>query len=137
MVMRRIASVPFALYASTRYLREHPRDAGTGLLPADELVALHESMEASPEGTWLQAHAPRQRVRVRVQASLALRQAILAGVGVGLLPGYLGDHPGLRRLGSAPALHRDLFLVFHRSLRNMERLRIVSRFVLESVEAAG
>jgi len=34
-------------------------------------------------------------------------------------------------------LHRDLFLVFHRALRNAERLRIVSRFVLECLEGRG
>jgi DNA-binding transcriptional LysR family regulator len=137
LVMRRLASVPFSPYASPRYLKEHPREAGASLLPGDDLVALHESMDASPEGSWLQAHAPRQRVRVRVHASLALREALLAGAGVGILPDYLGEHPGLRRIGSGPILHRDLFLVFHRALRNAERLRIVSRFVLECLEGRG
>jgi len=134
LVMRRLASIPFALFASPPYLRAHPRDPGVGILPDDDLVALHESLEASPEGTWLQAQAPRQRVRVRVHASLALREAVLAGAGVGLLPVYLGKHPGLRRLGSIPVLHRELFLVFHRTLRNLERLRLVARFASECVE---
>jgi DNA-binding transcriptional LysR family regulator len=128
LVMQRVASVPFAPYASARYLRERPRPPGAGIVAGDVLVAPHESQEGSPEAGWLQAHAGGLRVRVRVLTPLAVRSALLADAGVGLLPDYLGDEPGLRRLGPA-ALHRDLFLVHHRALRGVERVRLVARFV--------
>jgi DNA-binding transcriptional LysR family regulator len=134
LVMRRLATVPFAPYASPRYLRGRPRDAGAAIVAGDELVALHESLESSPDSAWLRAHAPQQRVRVRVHTQLALRAALLAGAGVGILPDYLGDVPGLRRLGTGPALERDLFLVYHRALRSAERVQIVARFVASCVE---
>ena len=134
LVMRRLASVPFALYASARYLRAHPREPAAGLAAADDLVAPHESQAGSPEAAWLRANAPHLRVRVRVHTTLALRSALLAGAGVGLLPDYLGDHPELRRLGPAPVLHRDLFLVYHRAMRSAERLRAVARFVTACVD---
>jgi DNA-binding transcriptional LysR family regulator len=133
LVMRRLAAVPFAPYASPRYLRGHPREQGAGIVPGDELVAMHESLESSPESVWLRAHAPQHRVRVRVHTQLALRSALLAGAGVGILPDYLGDVPGLRRLG-APVLERDLFLVYHRALRNAERVQVVARFAAGCVE---
>jgi DNA-binding transcriptional LysR family regulator len=135
--MRRLAAVPFAPYASPRYLRDHPRERGAGIVAGDELVALHESLESSPESAWLRAHTSRQRVRVRVRTPLALRSALLAGAGVGLLPDYLGDAPGLRRLGAGAVLHRDLFLVYHRALRGAERVRLVARFVASCVERRG
>ena len=134
LVMRRLASVPFAPHASLRYLRGHPREAGEGLVPGDELVALHESLAGSPEAVWLRANAPTHRVGVRVQSTLALRYALLAGAGVGLLPDYLGEHPELRQLGSGPVLHREVFLVYHRAMRNVERVRLVARFVAACVE---
>jgi DNA-binding transcriptional LysR family regulator len=134
LVMRRLATVPFAPYASPRYLRGRPRDPGAAIVAGDELVALHESLESSPDSAWLRAHAPQHRVRVRVHTQLALRSALLAGAGVGLLPDYLGDVPGLRRLGTGPALERDLFLVYHRALRGAERVQIVARFVASCVE---
>jgi len=133
LVMRRIAAVPFSPYASPRYLRKHPRTPGQGLVPGDEVVAMHESVTA-PEAVWLRAHAKQHLVRIRVRTPLALRSALLAGAGVGILPDYLGDAPGLRRLGSDPVLHRDLFLVYHRAQRAVERVRIVARFVVECIE---
>lgn len=135
LVMRRLARVPFALYASPAYLRRHPRPTGEALAPGDALVALHESMAGSPESAWLRAHAPGLRVRVRVLNTLALQQVLLAGAGVGILPAYLGRHPGLRPLGDGPVLHRDLFLVHHRALRQVERVRIVARFAAACVAA--
>ena len=134
LVMRHLAAVPYAAYASAQYLRDHPREPGAVIAPGDELVALHESLEGSPEAVWLRTHASRHHVRVRVHTQLALRSALLAGAGVGLLPDYLGDDPGLRRLGAAPLLHRDLFLVYHRALRGAERVRLVARFVTACVE---
>ncbi len=134
LIMKRIAVVPYAPYASPRYLRRHPRPPGDGLVPGDELVALHESLVKSPEAAWVGAQASQHPVRVRVRTPLALRSAVLAGAGVGILPDYLGAIPGLRRLGTGPALHRDLFLVYHRARRDLERVRIVARFVTECVE---
>ena len=112
--MRRLASVPFSPYASPRYLKEHPREAGASLLPGDDLVALHESMDASPEGSWLQAHAPRQRVRVP--------SASIPGSGAS------GPRPSSTATSSSSSTG---------ALRNAERLRIVSRFVLECLEGRG
>jgi DNA-binding transcriptional LysR family regulator len=134
LVMRRLASVPFAPYASPRYLHLHPRQPGDGIVAGDELVALHESLEGTPESAWLRRHARSLRVGVRVRTALALREALAAGAGVGLLPDYLGDTPGLRRLGTGPVLHRDLYLVYHRALRGVERVRIAARFVAACVE---
>jgi DNA-binding transcriptional LysR family regulator len=134
LVLRRLASVPFAPYASVRYLRGRPREPGGALVPGDELVAMHESLEGSPEAAWLRANAPQQRVRVRVRTTLALREALVAGAGVGLLPDYLGEHPELRALGAGPVLHRDLFLVYPRAMRSAERVRTVARFVTACVE---
>lgn len=133
LVVRKVASVPFEPYASARYLSERPR-AGNVLLPAEDVVALHEDLAGSPETAWLKRHLPQGRVRVRVRMPLAVRAAVQAGAGVGLLPPYLADDPGLRPLGGAPPLLRDLYLVHHRSLHRTARLQIASRFVLECLE---
>jgi len=134
LVIRRLASVPFSAYASPTYLAAHPREPGAMLVPGDELVTLHESLQGSPEGAWLAAQAARHPIRIRVRTPLAVRSALLADAGVGLLAQYLGNLPGLRPLGTGPVLRRDLFLVYHRSLRSSERVRAVARFVTGCVE---
>ena len=132
LVVRRVASVPFAAHASPSYLRDRPRAPGT-LLEDDDLVLLHEDLERSPESAWLRARVPRGRVRVRVRTTLALAAAVAAGAGVGVLPEYLGDTPGLERLDGADALARDLYLVLPRALRATARVRLAARFAMDCV----
>jgi DNA-binding transcriptional LysR family regulator len=107
---------------------------GNLLLPTEDVVAFHEDLASSPEAAWMRRHLPLGRVRVRVRMPLAVRAAVVAGAGVGLLSPYLAGDPMLRRLGGAPPLVRDLYLVHHRSLHRTARLQIVSRFVLECLE---
>ena len=128
LVVRRVGTVPFSLYASARYLRDRP--AATGA-PAD-LVSLHESMDESPESRWLRTQFPAARVRVRVRSTLAIQAAILAGAGAGVLPDYLATDPSLRAIGP-PGVKRDVYLVYHRARRGSPRIRAVGRFAAECV----
>ncbi len=133
LVVRRVGTVPFGLYASVRYLRDRP-EAAAGA-PAD-LIGLHESMDESPESRWLRAQHPAARVRVRVRSTLAVQAAILAGAGAGVLPDYLAADPALRALAPA-AVRRDVYLVYHRALRASPRIRAVGRFAAECVARAS
>jgi len=130
LLVRRVTRVPFEPYASARYLAERPRSA-EALLPSDDVVGYHEEQAGWPETAWFRRHLPQGRVRVRVRTPLAVRAAVLAGAGVGLLAPYLAADAGLRKLAGAPPLVRELFLVYHRSLRRTARVQIVSRFVLD------
>jgi DNA-binding transcriptional LysR family regulator len=132
LVIRKVASVPFALYASARYLRDHARAAAGS---PEDVIALHESMDESPESVWLRARLPGARVRVRVRSTVALQAAVLSGAGAGVLPSYLARDPGLRPLGPT-ALRRDVFLVHHAALRTSPRVRVVGRFAAECVAAS-
>ncbi|HET9594630.1 MAG TPA: LysR family transcriptional regulator [Anaeromyxobacteraceae bacterium] len=131
LVIRRLGWYGSCLCASTGYLREHPEAATEG--PAD-VVAMHESMEASVESVWLRTHHPRAHVRVRAHTTLAVRAAVLAGAGAGVLPDYLASHPELRALGP-PSVKRDVFLAHHRALRGSARVRAVGRFVADCFAA--
>ncbi len=125
LVVRRVARIPFTLYASAQYLRRRPRGA-TLLRPDDELILMHEESGAMAEATWHEGLGG--RVRMRVRSPLALREAALAGAGIALLGGPVARHPSLRALPGAPVSMRDLFLVFHRALRTSARVRAVCAF---------
>jgi DNA-binding transcriptional LysR family regulator len=130
LVVRRVGSVAFAPYASAAYLAARPRP-GDALRADDDVVAYHEEQAGWPESAWLRRHLPQGAARVRVRTPLAVRAAVAAGGGVGLLAPYLAEGAGLRQLGGAPPLVRDLFLVYHRALRRTARVQVVSRFLLE------
>jgi DNA-binding transcriptional LysR family regulator len=73
------------------------------------------------------------RVRVRARNTLALQVAVAAGAGIAVLPDYLAGE-GLTALTPAPVLHRDVWLVFHRAMREVARVRAVARFVALCLE---
>ncbi|MFL5274301.1 MAG: LysR family transcriptional regulator [Anaeromyxobacteraceae bacterium] len=135
LVVRRVARVPFAPYATPGYLRDHPREPGALLTVGEDVIALHEALADQPEARWFRAQLPLARVHVRVRTTLALASAIKAGAGVGVLPEYLGDDPALVPLRvPGPPFTRDVYLVFHRALRGTTRVRIASRFAAECME---
>jgi DNA-binding transcriptional LysR family regulator len=130
LVVRRIARVPFTLYASAQYLKRRPREGAT-IRPDDELILMHEESGPLLEATWHEGLGGRLRMRVR--NPLALREATIAGAGIALLGEYLARHPTLRALPGAEVTLRDLFLVFHRALRSSARVRAVCAFAEECV----
>lgn len=127
LVIRRAGSYAYGLYASERYLAEHPRAAAGA---PEDLVTLHDSMDASPEAAWLRERFPRASIRVRARSTLAVRAAVLAAAGAGMLPDYLAGDPGLRLLAPAE-VRREAFVVYHRALRGSARVRAVGRFLAE------
>jgi DNA-binding transcriptional LysR family regulator len=127
LVIRRLGTCAASLCASTGYLAAHPEAVAGD--PAD-VVALHEAMADAVEAVWLRTHHPRAAVRVRARSTLALREAILAGAGAGVLTDYLAADPRLAALGP-PVMRRDVFLAYHRALRGSARVRAVGRFVAE------
>ncbi|BDG08667.1 LysR family transcriptional regulator [Anaeromyxobacter paludicola] len=132
LVMRRVGSIPFRPYASPRYLASRPRErGGPPVLPGDDLVAFPEAMAGAPQSVWLRRHGAPGRVRVRVRSSVPMKAALLAGAGIGLLPDYLGDDPGLVPLTAEPVMRREVWLVFHRALKDVARVRAVARFAAE------
>ena len=75
------------------------------------------------------------RVRFQSPSPLGVEAAVAGGVGVGMLPVYLGRRAGLLALGSGPVVHRDVFLVIHRAMSRLRRIRAVCTFVEQALAA--
>ena len=85
-----------------------------------------------PGQNWTHELLSGGRPQVRVNDWLVLLEAVRAGAGVAVLPCYLGDNePTLHRLG-APLedLAADQWLLVHRDLRNLPRVRAVMDAVI-------
>lgn len=110
---RRLGWVDYGLYASAGYLRRHGQPATPQELAAHPLVVY---AGAASQGHWVltsQAETVKLRLqpRLRVNTSLAAREALQRGLGIGLLPRRVAEPPGqaalLRRLlpdWAAPAV---------------------------------
>jgi DNA-binding transcriptional LysR family regulator len=130
-VARRLAEIAYRFYAAKG---SETARRGTVDLARDRFVGFGESLSAVPEERWLTRIAPDREVVFRSNSTTALAAAVRAGVGVAVLPCFLGDpDPSLVRLdGPAPAGH-ELWLLVHGELRRTPRVKAVIEWVDELI----
>ena len=133
LVMRKLSDVAYRFYASAAYLGK--RRAVD--LDADAFVGLDESLASVPPERWLAKLAPARRVVFRCNSTAALIAAVVAGVGVAVLPCFAAEgEPGLLRVEGPEPVPHELWLLVHGDLRRTPRVRAVIEWVDELVERA-
>ncbi len=131
LVARRLSELAFAFYAAaaTEAGRRGAVDTGT-----DPFLADHTDL---PQERWLDQLAPQPRVVFRCNSTTALHAAARDGLGVVLLPCYIGDaDPVLRRLDGPEPPSQEIWLLVHGDLRRTPRVRAVIDWVDELVGRA-
>lgn len=133
-VMRRLSGFASTVYASEAYVARHgrPRLADLARHP---IVGVADP--AWQEARWLARVAPDARVVLKTNSTLAQLAATRAGMGVGILPCYVGDaEPDLVCVvPPEQGVQRELVLVFHRDLRQSPRIRACADFLVEALTA--
>jgi DNA-binding transcriptional LysR family regulator len=80
---------------------------------------------------WRRKNIPTERVRLRASSSWAMRDAVDAGVGVGVFPCALGGaRPGWRRVRRLPGT-TPLWILTHEDPRTTARVRVLRDFLSE------
>jgi DNA-binding transcriptional LysR family regulator len=130
LVGRKVGRIEFAVYASHRLARQIGKKAALSAWP---WLHWDERLEARWLDAWLAANAPGAKIAMRVDmSSLALREAIAAGMGVHFLACTEGDADSrLRRIGPVQdAYTRDVWLLTLAELRTTSRVRaFIDHFV--------
>ncbi len=124
---RKLGTIAWTLYARAELAASlPPLPAMLDNLSALPLIGWEQGASGVNAAEWLQARAPDSAFVYRSSSLLNQFVAARAGMGVAVLPCYLGDpEPDLRRLTAAPvaALGRELWLVTHSDLRRTARVR--------------
>lgn len=132
LVVRKLADVRSALYASQEYVDVHGKLKGATQLSGHRLVGLAPEYSFASEERYLNQHANGKGVVIRVDSQLTLRAAISAGLGIGILECYLGDnHKQLVRMWPKIILQDPWWLVVHKDLRHVARIRAVMDLLIE------
>ena len=136
LVVRRLAEPRSALYASKAYVRKHGLLTGATAFTGHKLIGLAPEYSFATEEQYFRKHADRGEVVVRVDSQLTLREAIRAGLGIGILECYLGDSDRqLVRAWPEPVFSDPWWLVVHKDLRYAARIRAVMDFIVELAES--
>ncbi len=132
LVAKCIHSDPWRAFASPTYLATSKQKRKPERL---DWLTWDEGLALQPDNRWLQRHATREPI-LRTTSMSTLIAAAQSGLGAVLLPQTFGDAlPGLARIpGILPDLPRaKLWLVGHRELKDVPRLRAVWQFVEELI----
>lgn len=131
---RRLCRLAYAIYAAPSYLKERgarvPLSKHTWIMPDD-------SMGSTVVGRYMAREQPSVAVAFRANSLASLAAAAAAGLGLSVLPCYLGDStPGLTRIRSPLSeAGTDLWLLTHADLRKTARVRALLEFLTEALGA--
>jgi DNA-binding transcriptional LysR family regulator len=130
-VGRRVADIAHAIYGSTDYLsRCDDKD-----LSVHDWIGLDDALASTVIARWMRENVRAAQVACSVDALPTLRDAALAGLGLALLPCYVGDlASGLRRVTpkALPEPRSALWLLTHDDLKRTARIRATLDFLAKA-----
>ncbi|MEL6188594.1 MAG: LysR family transcriptional regulator [Myxococcota bacterium] len=132
LVGRRVETLESAPYASAELLSRTP----TSELP---WVGWTSSVGAEITDRWMQDNLRKGQLRARVDSGSAMMRMVRAGLGASILPiSYAERHAGLVRIGDAiPGFETDVWILTHRDLSGVERIRRFMAFLADAMKAPG
>ena len=128
LVVQRLCALPFGLYAARGY----------DLPEAEWSFICHGGGSlVPPQQSWLEARLAGRPVTLCTNDFASQASAARAGMGVALLPYFLGEDPALQPMPVAcPLPVRDIWMVVHSDLRRAPRIRAVMDFLVEQLGTA-
>jgi DNA-binding transcriptional LysR family regulator len=134
-VARKLVSAGFALFGAARYFERR----GERGRPIDDLSG-HEVITYSGNFPWQPGEALLEAAGARVRAVMTTNhphgaiEAVAAGIGLAVVPCFLGHARGLLQLTS-PLDHEDAFVAFAPDMQQVPRVRAVIDAIVDAVRA--
>lgn len=135
---RKLAEVAWTVYGSDEYFTTRALPAAPAALAAHALIGWEEGASGIKAADWLSAIVPSSSIVYRTSSLVNQLVAARAGMGLAVLPCYLGDpEPQLRRALAKPVpdLSRELWIATHTDLKATARVRAFFEVVGEGIAA--
>jgi molybdate transport repressor ModE-like protein len=135
---RKLADIAWTLYATRDLVGDLAAAGGPAQLGAHPFIGWEEGVSGVNAADWLVAQIPAGAVVYRTNSVVNQLVAAKAGLGLAVLPCYLGDpEPDLVRVlaDPVPELERELWIVTHADLRRTARVRAFFDMVGEGLAA--
>jgi DNA-binding transcriptional LysR family regulator len=131
LIARRIADVPWGVFASRAYVEQHGRPAQPKEIAGHAIVEFAGPMKGHAAAVWARSVAPRARIAARGNSVSEVMEAVKSGVGVAPLPiPYAKRESDLVMvLDSRPELNFPFYVVIHRDMQRVRRVRAFLDFL--------
>jgi DNA-binding transcriptional LysR family regulator len=136
LISRRVADVPWAIYASRDYVARHGQPRQVEDLNDHFLVGGEDRCAGIHAIKWMMEVAPRGRVQIRGNTLTNIYQAVRAGVGCGPLPRLVVGYDPLF-VECMPTPESDgIFMLTTPALRDAPRVRAFLDFMAPNLSSA-
>ncbi len=124
LVGKKIADVPWAVYASRSYVERNGRPRRPEDIKSHSIIELTGEIASLAAARWLPSKAPQARISGQASNVPSVLLAVKSGGGLALLPSPLADlDPDLVRvIGPIPEVDYPIYLLTHRDLRKIPRI---------------
>jgi DNA-binding transcriptional LysR family regulator len=136
---RKLADVAWTVYGARGYVETRGVLVSAVDLKAHPLIGWEESAAGIKSAEWLHAVAPEPAFVYRTSSLVNQLQAAKAGIGLAVLPCYLGDlEPEVARAlpEPVPELARELWIVTHTDLKRTARVQAFFEVVGDGLAGA-
>ena len=134
-VVRKIGSIAFGLYASRDYLKRFGPPSFADGCAGHRVIALPDQFCDLPQMQWLAGLTTKAHVVLKTGSYENRFHSLLAGDGMAYLPRFHGDEvSGLTRIEGTPTAAPvvDLWLAVHKDSRNVRRIRAIINAIAEA-----
>jgi DNA-binding transcriptional LysR family regulator len=138
LTVSKLVDYDLGLYAAPAYLARHEQIDRADALGGHRFVSYIGDLLHFPELDVLQHVAPQGSTSLESTNLVAQLKATLAGAGLCVLPGFLArEEAGLVRvLAGEINLTRSLWLTVHQDSSELARIKAVTRFIKDQVDAS-
>ncbi|WP_313350459.1 LysR family transcriptional regulator [Paracoccus sp. (in: a-proteobacteria)] len=126
--IRRLGMLGFGLYASRTYAEQRHE---TGRLETDRFITWCETYSHLPAAQWIERVLCGHPPTLATTTLSAQLSAAIAGVGLAVLPHFLGRQNDLVCLQADLGIDQEIWLAVHADLAQSRRVRVVSEFLVE------
>jgi DNA-binding transcriptional LysR family regulator len=133
LVGRKVAEANFAVYGAEPFATQIKRKRAS--LETLDWIGFDESISHIGAAQWVAAHIPSERIVMRSNSVLTMEDAARAGLGLAVLPCFQGEvAANLVRLSEPiPEAATPVWLLTHRDLRRVARIRVFLDFMAEAI----
>jgi DNA-binding transcriptional LysR family regulator len=136
LVGRKIAELPWGIYASRAFIERHGRPAEPRDIERFAVVELIDELENLPAVRWMRLHASQARIAARCANIPSVHLAVKSGAGLAPLPAVhaAADADLVSVLGTIPELNYPMFLVTHKDVRRRPRVNAFFEFCVRELK---
>jgi DNA-binding transcriptional LysR family regulator len=133
LVGKKIADVPWAVYASRSYLGRNGNPRSPEDIQSHCIIEFTDDLAALKAARWLSSKAPQARISGQASNVPSVLLAVKSGAGLAPLPTPLADldQDLVRVIGPIPELDYPIYLLTHRDLRKIPRIAAFFQYCID------